>query len=138
MTDKFIAYPAIFHPTHNARDLYLVKFPDLPNTFTEGYGLADAYVMASDVLAEMNYNQKDLPEPSNPKIFTLADEDFTAVISANLSAKQRQLRRHVRKNVTIPADLAAWAEAADINLSAALAETLAEKHARMNDKSSPK
>ena len=28
MTDKFIAYPAIFHPTHNARDLYLVKFPD--------------------------------------------------------------------------------------------------------------
>jgi post-segregation antitoxin (ccd killing protein) len=55
-----------------------------------------------------------------------------------LSAKQRQLRRHVRKNVTIPADLAAWAEAADINLSAALAETLAEKHARMNDKSSQK
>ncbi|KRM27289.1 hypothetical protein FC91_GL002633 [Schleiferilactobacillus harbinensis DSM 16991] len=87
--------------------------------------------MASDVLAEMNYNQKDLPEPSNPKTFKLENEDFTAVVSANLSAKKRQLRRHVRKNVTIPADLATWAEDADINLSAALAEALAAKHKKM-------
>ncbi|KRL08426.1 type II toxin-antitoxin system HicB family antitoxin [Schleiferilactobacillus perolens] len=127
MADKFIAYPAIFHPTHGDHDIYLVKFPDLPNTFTEGYGLEDAYVMASDVLAEMNYDRKDLPKPSNPKTLKISGEEFVTVISANLSAKKRELRRYVRKNVTVPADLANWAENTGINFSATLTDALIAK-----------
>jgi predicted RNase H-like HicB family nuclease len=127
MSDKLIAYPAIFRPLHNEHDTYIIKFPDLPNTFTEGYGLNDAYVMASDVLAEMNYDNNQLPEPSTPNTLELDDDEFVAVITANLSAKKRELQKFVRKNVTVPADLAQRAQEQGLNFSQTLSEALEEK-----------
>ncbi|NVO88936.1 type II toxin-antitoxin system HicB family antitoxin [Lactobacillus rhamnosus] len=127
MSDKYIAYPAIFKPLHDKNDAYFVKFPDLSNTFTEGHGLEDAYVMASDVLAEMNYDVKDLPAPSAVKDIPTSDDEFVAIISANLSAKKRELAKYVRKNVTVPTDLANQAEERGINFSATLADALKEK-----------
>lgn len=91
VSDRVIAYPAIFTPTNDSDDTYLIKFPDLPNTFTEGHGLEDAYVMASDVLAEMNYARKDLPSPSLPNNIEKADSEFVVIVSANLTAKEREI-----------------------------------------------
>ena len=127
MSDKMIAYPAVFRPLNNERYTYIIQFPDLPNTFTEGYWLDDAYVMASDVLAEMNYDNQHLPKPSSPNDIELNDGEFVAVVSANLSAKKRELQKFVRKNVTVPADLAQRAEAEGVNFSATLSDALKVK-----------
>jgi predicted RNase H-like HicB family nuclease len=127
MTDKYIAYPAIFQALHDQRNTYLVKFPDLPDTFTEGYGLNDAYLMASDVLAEMNWDKPKLPVASTPQKIDLNDDEFSAIVTANLSAKKRELQKFVRKNVTVPAELAHEAEQKGINFSATLTEALTDK-----------
>lgn len=92
MSDKYIAYPAIFKATNDAQETYLVHFPDLPNTFTEGHGLEDSYVMAADVLAEMNWDRTQLPEPSKTTDIKVHKDEFIAVIVANLSAKKRELQ----------------------------------------------
>lgn len=119
MADQIVAYPAVFTPLKNDND-YFIKFPDLEGTFTEGHGLADAYLMASDVLAEMNYNKKNLPAPSAPESLTVPDGAFVAVITANLTAKKRELQKYVRKNVTVLADLAQEAEDKKLNFSDSL------------------
>lgn len=127
MADKFIAYPAVFKPLDDKNDAYFVSFPDLPNTFTEGHGLEDAMLMASDVLAEMNYDNPKLPEPSNPQSLDVEDGSFVVIVSGNLSAKKREFQRFVRKNVTVPAELAAQAEQNNVNFSKTLTEALREK-----------
>lgn len=126
MKDKLIAYPAIFKPLKN--DAFFVSFPDLPNTFTEGHGFDDALLMASDVLAEMNYDNKHLPSPSYPKDIGLEnDGSFVAIVAGNLSAKKREFQKYVHKNVTVPTELAQAAEEENINFSQTLTEALKEK-----------
>ncbi|WP_054777908.1 type II toxin-antitoxin system HicB family antitoxin [Lacticaseibacillus saniviri] len=127
MSDKVIAYPALFRALHDDKDTYLIKFPDLPNTFTEGYGLEDAYLMASDVLAEMNYDQKNLPKPSELNSLKVSNDEFIGIVTANLSEKKRAMQKFVRKNVTVPTDLAKRAEDAGLNFSATLTEALEAK-----------
>lgn len=127
MSDKFIAYPAIFKPLRNSNDAYFISFPDLPNTFTEGHGLEDAFLMASDVLAEMNYDNKNLPNPSALSDILVDGDSFVVIVSGNLSAKKREFQKYVRKNVTVPADLAAKADEKNINFSQTLTEALKEK-----------
>lgn len=127
MKDTFIAYPAIFEPLKD--DIYFVSFPDLPNTFTEGHGLDDAFIMASDVLAEMNHDNKHLPKASNPKnirldIETSNENSFVVIISSNLSAKKREFQKSVRKNVNIPINLAFQAESENLDLSKVLIDAL--------------
>lgn len=127
MTDKFIAYPAVFKPLGGKHDAYFVSFPDLPDTFTEGHGLEDAMLMASDVLAEMNYDKSELPQPSAPQDIELESGSFVVIVSGNLSAKKREFQKYVRKNVTVPAELASQAEQNNINFSQTLTEALKEK-----------
>lgn len=127
MADKYIAYPAVFTLLNNKLDSYFVKFPDLPNTFTEGHGLEDAYIMASDVLAEMNYDNNRLPEPSPIEDIKADDGQFVAIISANLSERARKDKRTVRKNLTLDADLVKLAEDAGINFSKTMNNALKER-----------
>lgn len=127
MVDKFIAYPAVFKPLDGKLDTYFISFPDLPDTFTEGHGLENAMLMASDVLAEMNYDKTKLPEPSLPQDLEIEDGSFVVIVSGNLSAKKREFQKYVRKNVTVPAELAYEAEKEKINFSKVLTEALKEK-----------
>lgn len=127
MSDTFIAYPAVFRPLHDKNEAYFIKFPDLSNTFTEGHGLEDAYRMASDVLAEMNYDNHHLPQPSKSQDIEADDDCFVVVVTANLSEKKRELQRFVRKNVTVEAEVARLAEIKGINFSQTLNEALKNK-----------
>jgi hypothetical protein len=70
-----------------------VRFPDLPDTFTEGYGLSDAFEMATDVLAEMNWNKRQLPHPSSLNSLRPKKGELVALITANLSEKRRTITR---------------------------------------------
>lgn len=119
---KIVHYPAIFKPLGN--DIYFVSFPDVPSAFTEGHGLSDAFEMASDVLATMLYDEKKLPSVSNPKNFELSDDEFTGIVEANLTEASENFEKTVRKNVTIPYNLAKQAEEKHINFSQTLTNAL--------------
>lgn len=127
MRDAYIAYPAVFKALHNEQDTYFITFPDLPDTFTEGHGLEDSFLMASDVLAEMNYDKKELPTPSDPKNIAVEESEFVVIVSGNISAKKREFQKYVRKNVTVPAELAYQAEQEQLNFSKILTEALRER-----------
>ncbi|KRO17402.1 hypothetical protein IV56_GL000317 [Lacticaseibacillus saniviri JCM 17471 = DSM 24301] len=83
--------------------------------------------MASDVLAEMNYDQKNLPKPSELNSLKVSNDEFIGIVTANLSEKKRAMQKFVRKNVTVPTDLAKRAEDAGLNFSATLTEALEAK-----------
>ncbi len=78
-------------------------------------------------MAEMNYDQKNLPKPSKLDSLKLSDGEFAGIVTANLSEKKRAMQTFVRKNVTVPTQLARKAEAQGLNFSATLTEALKTK-----------
>lgn len=78
-------YPAIFEPAEEGG--YLVNFPDMSDCFTDGDDMADALIMAKDVLemtlAWYEDDKKPIPTPTDIKqietpyavSYVLADTD---------------------------------------------------------------
>ena len=125
MKEKIVSYPAVFKEIE--KDVYFVKFPDVDGAFTEGHGLKDAFEMASDVLATMLYDSKRLPKVSNPASYDLQDDEFVAIVQADLAKAADNFEKTVRKNVTIPYYLAKQAEENHINFSQLLTQALKTK-----------
>lgn len=79
------AYPAIF--TKEESGVYSVYFPDLEGCYTCGDNLADALMMAEDVLAFTLYGyekeSKFIPAPSELKDLFTSDNEFISYISSD-------------------------------------------------------
>jgi predicted RNase H-like HicB family nuclease len=125
--DRYI-YPAIF--SFDA-DGVAVSYPDLPGCNTCGKDQKQALVRAKDALAgHLSCLEDDgdpIPEASDFRnIKTEPDEIIVAVEAWMLPLREKT----VRKNLTIPARLAAEAEKAGINFSQLLSEAL-EKELEM-------
>ena len=75
-------YPAVFTPEENG--MYSVDFPDLEGCYTCGENLADAILMAEDVLAftlcEYETEHSPIPTPSLRSEITLTGEEFINMI----------------------------------------------------------
>lgn len=110
--------------------VYAVRVPDLEQ-FTEGKDLADAIMMARDLIGSIGNYYEDIgqgiPQPYSVKtnvedneICTLIDIDFNAY-------RAKSENRLVKKNCTIPYYLEKAAEKAGLNFSRVLSEALAEK-----------
>ncbi|MCH4171917.1 MAG: type II toxin-antitoxin system CcdA family antitoxin [Lactobacillus sp.] len=128
MVKSLVAYPAVLRPLHDDKDTYLIKFPDVPSAISEGYGLENSYLMASDALATALYDESKLPKASSTNAIELPTKDSIAVIvTADLEQKAKEFQKKVRKQVTISADLAERAEAENINFSKTLDEALQER-----------
>lgn len=122
------AYPIHILPDGGS---FIVTVPDL-DIGTQGETLADAIEMARDAIGmwgcfELD-EQRAIPEPSplsarpapEGAISTLVDVDFDAY-------RRKHETRAVRKNVTIPAWLNERAEAAHLNFSQVLQESIKER-----------
>ena len=120
------AYPVILTPGPDAVTAY---FPDF-DTGTEGRDLADAIDMSADAIGLLGITLEDegrsIPAPTpvsevhpeNPgDIVTLVSVDFAEY-------RRRHDNRAVRRNVSLPAWLDEAARAADVNVSAILANAL--------------
>lgn len=126
MKKRIVTYPAIFKPVD--KDIYFISFPDVKGAVTEGHGLKDAFEMASDALATMLYDEKKLPKITNPKDIDLDDDgSFVALVSADLTKAADNFEKTVRKNVTVPYNLASRAEEKNMNFSKILTDALREK-----------
>lgn len=125
----YVAYPAVLDDSENDTGIYTVTFPDVPGAISQGIGIPDALAKGAESLELMLYNEKKLPKAShlsdvqadNPK-------SIVSYIMVNLVAAAKKVKMPVvRKNTTVPVDLAEKVEEADINFSATLTEALKEK-----------
>ena len=99
---KYI-YPAVFTPDG---DGFLVDFPDLPECYTDGNDMAEAFDNAEDALSlylwDLEKNSLPIPPPSKPADLK-ADAGTIALIKADtLPVWKLNDKRSIRKNITIP------------------------------------
>ena len=115
---KYI-YPAIFT---EEKDGVLVDFPDLPNCYTDGANLEEAFENAEDALAlalwHLEEERADIPVPSAPAALTVPKRASVALVRADtLPVRQMNDMRTVRKNVTLPSWMDTLARERNINFS---------------------
>ena len=113
-------------------DGYVVEFPDLDDTFTDGATQEEAYENAEDVLNLMLWNreEKNVPIPKASLIddIKVPENATIALIQADtIEYRKRNDMRSVRKNVSIPSWLNSLAMKKNVNFSNLL------QHALMNE-----
>lgn len=121
------AYPAIFTP--EVEGGFSVVFPDLESCYTCGDNMADALIMAEDVLALTLYGyekeHKTIPTPSQRKEIDTEDESFVNFVSCDtLEYRKKFSNKAVKKTLTIPAWLNEMATESNVNFSTVLQEAL--------------
>ncbi len=120
-------YPAIFTKDE---DKIGVSIPDLPGCYTFGDNMADAIDMASDaiamVLVSLEDEKKSIPTPSEPS--SLKSDGIISLVVADTTAWRKQFdNKAVKKTLSIPSWLNQKAEAAGINFSKVLQESLQQQ-----------
>ena len=115
---KYI-YPAIFT---EEKDGVLVDFPDLPNCYTDGATIEEAFENAEDALAlalwHLEEEGADIPVPSAPAALTVPKSASVALVRADtLPVRQMNDTRTVRKNVILPSWMDTLARERNINFS---------------------
>ncbi len=127
--NKYV-YPAVFTPEEDGG--YSVLFPDLDGCYTCGDTLADAILMAQDVLALTMYgyehDQKTIPVPTDIHAITVNKGEFVNLISADTMAYRKMYNnKSIKKTLSIPEWLNEAAMAMNINFSQVLQEALIQK-----------
>lgn len=124
-----IFYPAIFTKEKVGYSVYV---PDIPGCNTQGDTMSEASDMAFDAIglciSVMLDDGKEIPVPSAPDTFKLAENEFVVMISFDFEEYSRMSdTRAVKKTLTIPAWLNTMSEREGINFSAVLQAALKEK-----------
>lgn len=122
------AYPVIFT---KLSDGYAAHVPDFPLD-TQGNSIAEAIEMVRDAIGiigiDMEDDQKDLPNPSDPKSVTCEIGEFVSMVDIDFTEyRKANERRTVRRNVSLPSWLNTEAEKAGINVSAILQTALKQE-----------
>lgn len=128
-TLKEVAYPAVLDDTDNEKGVYTVTFPDVPEAISEGKGIADAMLSGADALGLVLYDRNELPKPTDIGNVKKDNADaLVTYIAVDLDeAKKHVILPTVKKNTTLPGELAKRAEDANINFSQTLKEALENK-----------
>ena len=110
-------------------DGFVVEFPDLEDTFTQGDTWEEAFENAEDVLNLMLWNREEkslpIPAPSSiDKIQVPKNATLTLFKADTLEYRKLHDTKSVRKNVTIPSWLNALAISKNINFSNLLQNAL--------------
>lgn len=127
--ERIVAYAAILDNRGNDAGVYTVTFPDVPGAISEGKSIPEAMQNAAEALGLALYDVKQLPQVSNIKDIEAANKQcVVTLISVNLTQFAKTVKKPtVKKNTTIPGDLAQQAEKAGINFSKTLTEALEKK-----------
>lgn len=114
---KYI-YPAIFTPDGEG---FLVDFPDLPQCYTDGKNLQEAFEKAEDVLAlclwTLESRKQTIPSPSRPDALEAAGGTIVLVKADTLPIRKMNESQSVRKNLTIPGWMDSIAREHNLNFS---------------------
>lgn len=129
-----LVYPALFRPLEE-KEGYTVTVPDLPGCVTEGGSLADAILMAEDAASGWVLDELEdgdiAPAASSPDSLKPAPGEFVSLLVLDMDAyAEKYGNKAVRKNLTIPAWLNAFAEKRHVNFSQVLTDALESMYHR--------
>lgn len=116
--NKFVTYPALITPDEN--NTFDIEFVDVPEALSFGNSINDAALHGQEALSLGLYGRKILLKATNIESIIKHDNQTVVLISANLSSIKVK-EATVRKNVTVPAELA---DEKGINFSATLSTAL--------------
>lgn len=106
--ERYIAYPAVISDEGNQQEFYTVTFPDVPGAISQGHGIAEALKNGAETLGLILYDAEKLPTISD--IEKVKAENSGAIVNyigVDLEEFAEDVQVVlVRKNTTIPADLA--------------------------------
>ena len=122
-------YPAIFHKAEEGG--FWISFPDIPECFTEGENMAQAYEMAVEALGLALTNRKEekeeIPVPSEADK-RLADDGVLVIVEFDMREYQRKHNsKAVKKTLSIPEWMNEEAVEMGVNFSQVLQEALMNK-----------
>ena len=122
-------YPAIFHKAEEGG--FWISFPDIPECFTEGENMAQAYEMAVEALGLALTNRKEekeeIPVPSEADKI-LADDGVLVIVEFDMREYQRKHNaKAVKKTLSIPEWMNEEAVEMGVNFSQVLQEALMNK-----------
>jgi predicted RNase H-like HicB family nuclease len=120
-----LVYPVIIS---RGSKYFLASVPDC-EIDTQGENIGQAIEMARDAISLWCVCQQDegreFPVPSDIASVEHTADEIVTLVDADIDAYRRRLEtRTIRKNLTIPAWLAAFAEENNINFSQVLKEAL--------------
>ena len=122
-------YPAIFHKAEEGG--FWISFPDLPECFTEGEDMAQAYKMAVEALGlaivSRKENQEEIPEATEIDKIDPGDGRVVIVEFDLLEYLKKHESKAVKKTLSIPKWLNEEAVAMGGNFSQVLQEALMAK-----------
>lgn len=121
---------ALFHPEEDGQ--FTILYPDLPGAISGGEDMDDAVSMATDLLEGfligMQEDGEVIPAASKYDTIEVPKGDLLVPVKVNLAiARQKFTNQLIKKTLTIPAYLNELGNAAGINFSALLTESLEEK-----------
>ena len=117
---------------HEEDGTFYAAVPDIPGCITTGHSLSDAIDQITDALSaclcSMEDNDDPIPAPSEQYNISHEAADFCTLVRVDTIA-YRSLTdtRAVRKNVSIPAWMAARADKLGINCSKVLQDALRQQ-----------
>ncbi|KRK36982.1 type II toxin-antitoxin system HicB family antitoxin [Levilactobacillus parabrevis] len=122
---QIVVYPAVFIKDTET-NTFTVIFPDIPSAISQADTLGMAMVNAEEVLGLMLYDEETRPVASPlKKIQEDYPRDQVQLVAVDLVKAGKMVSKPlVKKNTTIPADLAREASARGINFSAVLTNAL--------------
>lgn len=123
-------YPALFHKAEEGG--FWISFPDIPECFSQGDNMTQAYEMAVNALGlALSCREKEhqpLPTASDPTTIILEPNSFLVVIEFDMLAyKRRTNSKAVKKTLSIPEWLNEAAMDMGLNFSQVLQEALIAK-----------
>lgn len=127
MKDRY-CFPAIF--TQEDRG-YSIEFPDLPGCLPCADTIDECIENAKEALGlhlyGMEEDHEEIPEPSELAALTVPSGSAFCMIDVFMPMFRANMRRSVKKTLTIPAWLNTAAEEKHINFSQLLQEALVER-----------
>ena len=131
-----LVYPAVFRPCEE-KEGYTVTVPDLPGCVTEGDTLASAILMAEDAASGWVLDELEegniAPAASPMEAVCVKPGEFVNLLVLDMDAyAEKYGGKAVRKNLTIPAWLNAFAEKHQVNFSQVLTDALTTLYQQTN------
>ncbi|WP_415576425.1 type II toxin-antitoxin system HicB family antitoxin [Lactobacillus bombicola] len=127
--EKFYTYPAVLDDSENEKGTYTVTFPDVPGAIGEGKGISEAIASGKEGLESILIASNELY--TNSPIEKVKKDNPNKIVTYILAdmeeAREITKPATVKKNTTIPRDLAIKGEKAGVNFSKLLTDALRVK-----------
>ena len=127
--EKFYTYPAVLDDSENEKGTYTVTFPDVPGAIGEGKGITEAIASGKEGLESILIASNELY--TNSPIEKVKKDNPNKIVTYILAdmeeAREITKPATVKKNTTIPRDLAIKGEKAGVNFSKLLTDALRVK-----------